>query len=185
MKSTSTLLPILILFSTLAAAQTYTVTDLGTIGGNLSNAFGINDAGQVVGMSYVTKQNGLTHAFLWSASTGLQDLGTLPGGNSSSANAINNLGQVVGCSTISTNNTVPGHAFLWTPSGGMQDLGTLGGGSCATGINDAGQVIGISTVTSNVDNHAFSGQQRAACRILVFRCRPKPMPPRSTTMEPW
>jgi len=71
---------ILSLCSDYSVAQTYTIADLGKIGGNLSAAFGINHAEQVVGMSYVNKQTGLTHAFLWSAATGLQDFGTLPGG---------------------------------------------------------------------------------------------------------
>ncbi len=149
----SHLLAIMIL-ATFSAAQKYTVTDLGTIGGNLSYATGVNNAGQVVGSSYISKQNGIYHGFIWTAASGLQDLGTL-GGNNSYANAINNAGQVVGCSDISTNNTIPGHAFLWTQAGGMQDLGTLGNGSCATGINGAGEVIGIFTVNTNSDNHAF------------------------------
>jgi probable HAF family extracellular repeat protein len=155
MKRTLPLIILTVFFlATISAAQTYTVTDLGTIGGNISYASGVNNAGQVVGSSYTSNKNAIDHGFIWTASTGLQDLGTL-GGNNSYANAINNAGQVVGCSDISTNNTIPGHAFLWTQSGGMQDLGTLGNGSCATGINDAGQVIGVFAVNSNSDNHAF------------------------------
>jgi probable HAF family extracellular repeat protein len=144
----------LILCSAISGAQTYTVTDLGTIGGNLSYASAVNDSGQVVGSSYITKQNAIYHAFIWTAATGLQDLGTL-GGNNSYALAINNAGQVVGCADVSPSIFIPGHAFLWTQATGMQDLGTLGGGSCALGINDAGQVVGLSTVSTNVDNHAF------------------------------
>jgi probable HAF family extracellular repeat protein len=155
MKSTLPLQLLTFLFLVaFSEAQTYTVTDLGTIGGNLSHATAVNNAGQVVGSSYISQQNGIYHGFIWTASIGLQDLGTL-GGNNSYANGINNAGQVVGCSDISTNNTIPGHAFLWTQAVGMQDLGTLGNGSCATGINDAGQVIGVFTVNSNSDNHAF------------------------------
>lgn len=144
----------LILCGAFAVAQKYTVTDLGTIGGNLSYASAVNDSGQVVGSSYISKQNGIYHGFIWTAATGLHDLGTL-GGNNSYALGINNAGQVVGCADVSPSNLVPGHAFLWTQAGGMQDLGTLGGGSCALGINDVGQVVGLSTVSTNVDNHAF------------------------------
>jgi probable HAF family extracellular repeat protein len=153
MKSTQTFfLSILILCATLAGAQSYAVTDLGTIGGHISDAIAINDAGQVVGISYVTSQNASDHAFFWSASTGMLDLGTL-GGNNSEALAINNAGQVVGCSDTTAN--INGHAFLWTQSGGMQDINSLGAGSCATAINDLGQVVGTFTVTSSFDTHVF------------------------------
>lgn len=37
------------LYSASALAVPYTITDLGTLGGALSSAFGINDNGQVVG----------------------------------------------------------------------------------------------------------------------------------------
>src|SRR5213080_1236416 len=46
--------------------QDGTMTDLGTLGGirGLSGAYGINEAGQVVGYSY-TQSYGMEHAFLW------------------------------------------------------------------------------------------------------------------------
>lgn len=82
------------------------------------------------------------HAFVWTAATGLKDIGTL-GGSSSFATAINNDGTVVGYSYLADN--VNYHAFIWTPTGGMVDLGTLGGCcSQAGGINSSGHVIGNS-----------------------------------------
>lgn len=41
----------------------YEVTDLGTLGSNGSSAYGINDAGIVVGNSSIPKQG--SHAFVW------------------------------------------------------------------------------------------------------------------------
>lgn len=44
-------------------AQQYTVTDLGTLGGNSSTATAINETGQIVGVSATAQ--GREHAFLW------------------------------------------------------------------------------------------------------------------------
>jgi len=73
----------------------YQVTDLGTLqSDNFNAALGINDNGQVVGVSYI--YSGPSHAFVWDADNGMQDLGTLPGGRSSLAYGINIAGQVAG-----------------------------------------------------------------------------------------
>ena len=83
------------LSGTVHAQTAWVPTDLGTLGGHNSYARGINNAGQVVGDSQVA--SGATHAFLWSAVSGMVDLGTL-GGTNSYARAINDAGQVVGYS---------------------------------------------------------------------------------------
>ena len=124
-----------------ASAQTYTVTNLGTLGGLSTLPAAVNDTGQVVGQSQTA--GGPVHAFLWTSESGMVDLGTL-GGTYSYATAINDAGQVVG---YSHNTEAYLHsAFLWTAEDGMVNLGTLGGTSCssATGINNAGQVVGWS-----------------------------------------
>ena len=62
-----------------------------------SDAYGINDAGQVVGYSHTAE--GANHAFITGPDgMGMRDLGTL-GGDYSYANGINDAGQVVGRST--------------------------------------------------------------------------------------
>ena len=81
---------------TAQAVVQYTVTDLGTLGGTDSYAYGINASGQVVGYCHTTG-NAADHAFLYSGST-MTDLGTL-GGTDSYANGINDSGQVVGMPT--------------------------------------------------------------------------------------
>jgi probable HAF family extracellular repeat protein len=116
-----------------------TIRVLGKLGGRGKSVFSmanvINKIGLVVGTSTVV--GGGMHAFLWSASGGMQDLG-IPG-TDSSALGINAGGEVVGYSA--------GEAFLWTAVGGVQYLGTLGGNfSTATAINDAEQVTGYSTL---------------------------------------
>jgi probable HAF family extracellular repeat protein len=90
------------------------------------------------------------HAFIWSAATGMQDLGSL--GGTSYALGINASGTVVGY-YISVETEV--RPFVWTQSGGMQDIGTLGGqGGVASGINDAGEVVGWANTASG-QVHAF------------------------------
>jgi len=120
----------------------YTATVLGTLGGSASQAYGINDSGQVVGSSSTATS---TRAFLYSSATGMTNLGTLSG--VSSATGINSGGQVAGNSGD--------YAFLYSSSTGMSSLGSLGGGwSDAYGINDSGQVVGDSYTASYAD-HAF------------------------------
>jgi probable HAF family extracellular repeat protein len=97
------------------------VTALPILGGGCCpTAYDINDAGQVVGRA--TDRDGNFRAFLWTATGGMQDLGTL-GGAMAEARAINEAGQVVGLSQLASGTW---HAFLWTPGHGMEDLGSLG-----------------------------------------------------------
>jgi probable HAF family extracellular repeat protein len=133
--------------SSATTSFSYSVTDLGTLGGSFSQAYGINDKGQVVGCATTT--SGSLHAFLWSNGT-LQDLDTL-GGSYSQAHGINNTGQVVGVAGTSSGFK---HAFLWH-KGTMKDLGILGGNnSHANRINNIGQVVGGAQSSSGT-YHAF------------------------------
>ena len=130
----------------------YSVIDIGAIlSGGVSEAYGINNAGQVVGCSAASGVYG--HAFLYSSSSGsMQDVGTL-GGGASSAAGINNLGQVVGQALTSSG---VAHAFIYSGSS-MQDLGTFPGGglSRAAAVNNLGQVVGYSNTTVGGASNAF------------------------------
>src|SRR5262249_13012933 len=90
----------------IAAAVSYSVTDLGTLGGVISEAFGINNAGQVTGGA--STADGQFHAFLYDGT--IHDLGWL--GGSSIGMAINSHGQVTGSSFTGTSQTSR-HAFLY------------------------------------------------------------------------
>jgi probable HAF family extracellular repeat protein len=60
------------------AASPAEIIDLGTLGGCCSWAEFINDKGQVSGEISVLG-NGINHAFLWTASAGMIDIGTIGG----------------------------------------------------------------------------------------------------------
>lgn len=132
-----------------AFAQSYTVVDLGTLGGDGSFARDINNAGQITGTSY-TGISDNSYAFLWQDGA-MVDIGSLDYPTSySSAYAINNLSQI--CGTSPPENAQQ-HTFLWQ-DGVMEDLGTLGGvSSKGYDINDLGDVVGRSRPPSNSEIH--------------------------------
>ena len=118
------------------------MTDLGTLGGALSSAAGINDLGVIVGQA--DNDEGLTRAFVHANGT-MTDLGTL-GGLVSAAFGINNAGQIFGVSEFESN-SIAVHAFLFE-NGAMIDLGTLGGlESFPHAMNSQGHIVGRRTAT--------------------------------------
>jgi probable HAF family extracellular repeat protein len=144
------------------------IKDLGTLGGNDSWSFGINNRAQVVGMALnnvpdplslfgfmiLGSTNGTqTRAFLWDEKSGMQDLGTL-GGNDAWAWAINERGQILGWSyTDSAPNSATGFPTLdpfFYDKGKMRDVGTLGGVvGFPIAFNNRGQVIGGSSTAAS------------------------------------
>ena len=128
------------------------MTDLGTLGGATSRAYGINAAGQVVGVA--RNSAGVNRAFLYTAATGMKNLGALGGSKAESwAACISDAGQIAGWSNTKSGQT---HAFLFMDGAGMKDLGTLGGDhSYAYCVNAAGQVVGCSEIAGSADRHAF------------------------------
>lgn len=77
------LLTILVTLTLTVQAQSprYKVTDLGTLGGNYSYAYGLNNTGVVAGGAATSTQTGGVYqtAFLWDDDLGRIDLGTLGG----------------------------------------------------------------------------------------------------------
>ncbi len=128
-------------------------------GDSTSAATGINDKGQVVGISgdcdIAVGQLSARHSVIWEngVPTNIGDLG---GDAWHTPMDIDNAGDVVG---FSNPRGVVGidfnpHAFLWTKAGGIRDLRTLPGddNSQALGVNSSLQVVGVS---SGATNRAF------------------------------
>ncbi len=111
-------------------AVSYVIQDLGTLGGANSYAYGVNQLGQVVGVSDAA--DGTQHAFVWQNGV-MTDLGV------GQACGINDSGQVVGFSgTVSAGV----HAVIWQ-NGAATDLTPLvGDDSYAVGVGNEGQIAG-------------------------------------------
>ena len=126
---------------------------LGSLGGGLSAASGVNDDGAVVGLSYTAATT--QHAFLWTQAGGMQDLTpALTSIGGATAVAINSYDQVVGYYFPNgSRNTV---GFTWTEQGGLQDLGPAG--TLPLAINDEGTVVG-QVPDAQGYKHAFSWTQ--------------------------
>jgi probable HAF family extracellular repeat protein len=136
-------------------AQQYSLTNLGTLGGNEAAAYGINASSQVVGGSQTIPNDHVDgHAFLYSDGGPMTDLGSIGGGNWSVANAINASGAITGAAGIAG----AAHQAVIFDNGHIIGLGTLGGtSSVGSSINSRGQAAGASFISggTGTTSHAF------------------------------
>lgn len=151
--------------SSSAFAAEYALVDLGVFPGEsqhqLSFAYGINNASQIVGWG--SKSSVSRDGFLWDGGV-WTSLGDLPGGvNSSEARGINNTGVVVGFSS-GESATSPGatqqRGFIWQ-GGNMSALPDIEGyqvtDTTALSVNDSGQAVGYSGVVGGYRGVLWSG----------------------------
>lgn len=140
------------LLAAAAGAQTYTVTDLGSLGPSDTFAFAVSDSSRVAGYSWVPLVPGpgsTRHAFLWQKGQ-MQDLGLMPGGTYSWATDINEAGQVCG---YADGVNIYGRPVLYR-NGALEDLGlTATQGGEARGINNLTEIAGY-LVTDSYEAHA-------------------------------
>ena len=132
-------------------AQSYTITDLGTLrGGHWSRATGINNSGQIVGFSRTAEYPGVDAAFLWENGVMLS-IGPLGNDNNDTwAHGINELGVIGG---YGEDQDFHDRAFRWQ-NGRMTELDTLGSTTRGGRINDLGDIAGWSSPGSSEPNHA-------------------------------
>jgi probable HAF family extracellular repeat protein len=95
--------------------------DLGTLGGAFSNADGLNDEGEVVGISSTADDQSFK-GFLWHDGV-MTDLGDLDADGCSNAISINAKSQIVGESFSCGGDSH--HPYIWENGGPMVDLNTL------------------------------------------------------------
>ena len=142
-----------------AITQRYFLTDLGTLGGTESFAYGINDKGQVVGSSRLAGDTS-THAFLYSNGK-MTDLSPLNSGSIQTVGptGINNSGQIasgvvvdgVYFPAIFDSNSKSGELTLLGSLGGVTSFGFSG---VATSISNLGDAVGHSYIDTT-NRHAF------------------------------
>lgn len=153
--------------ATSPGAATYHLDPIATLGGTYGTAFGINNAGVVVGMS--ANAAGELRAFV-SRSGALQELPGL-GGNTSAAYAVNAHGWIVGEAENASSQV---RAVAWI-EGQAVDLGTLGGDhGQALAVNDRGQIVGMAQNAAG-EYRAFLWSRKTGMQQL-------PLPPGAPTM---
>jgi probable HAF family extracellular repeat protein len=138
------------------AAQTYTITDLGTLPGNVvSKAYALNDAGEAAGISE-TPTAAIATMFSGGNAKSISTLGS----SVSLANAINESGEIAGWNSYNSNSNFDPQAFLYS-NGSMQNLNSpslFPSGTEAYGINNAGEVVGVGYLSpSNFHAFLYSG----------------------------
>lgn len=130
----------------LLSSCTAPVTDLG---GASSEAYGINAAGVVVGVSELAGSSA-NHAFKRLPDNSAVDLGTLPGHSTSLAVDINDAGTAVG---LSFGSSVPGRVVTWDAADQITDLGFA---AFPRDQNEAGVFVGYDLrLPGRTEGHAF------------------------------
>jgi probable HAF family extracellular repeat protein len=114
------------------------IVDLGVLPGReTSRAFGINDAGDIVGLSSSPTLG--NRAVLWPSTGGMQEIGPAQLGR---ALDINNFGSIIGTVTVATG----GYYFENGNTTFLPNLaGLLDGYTVPQALNDLGQVVGYSS----------------------------------------
>ncbi len=141
--------------------------DLGTLGGNGSSAKGLNDRGDIVGMS--TDTTAQPRPFIFDGA-----MRALPGPGYSGAIAINNSGQVIGSAEGTYGYLLEGDRYTRLDT--LPPVAAMGWRHLEpTGINDRGWIVGTA-MTRSGDLRAFvlipGGLEAPIAALLLAHPRP-------------
>jgi probable HAF family extracellular repeat protein len=133
---------------------------IGTLpGGSTSEGIAINNLGHVTGTA--TLSTGEGHAFIWTKTDGMRDIGIVREGGTTVGFGINDNDEVVGF----TNGVEK--PFYWRGSTGMRPLRTLGGLQTEVyAINNSGVIVGSSQTPANNFHAAFWSRPAASPQDL-------------------
>src|SRR5262249_16574281 len=121
------------------------IVDINPPGAGYSEARGVNDAGDIVGVAVILPAR--EHAYLWRHDGVQIDLGTL-GGLRSWADGVNNSLAIGGISERPF--PLDDIAFGWTAATGMRALNKWGPSSEALAVSDLNRGVGKETVNNGV-----------------------------------
>ena len=129
----------------------FTAVNLGSLGGNSGEAFGINNFTQVTGYSLSAGNH--AQPFRWDPQRGLQPLPLLPPETDCNAFNLNNLGQIVGnCNVFdSKGNVVSSRSVIWE-NGTVLDLQTLVPKGTLPLTYEMGNINDLGEITVNAMN---------------------------------
>lgn len=125
-----------------SGGSTSLITATTANGSYMSVAYGINDAGLIVGTGIDPTNAAVNVGMVYDTVTGtMSTVGALSGANGALNFAVSNSGYVVGTSML---NQGSGTSFIWSASGGMTAIGLPAGTAqgSARGVNDQGWVVG-------------------------------------------
>jgi probable HAF family extracellular repeat protein len=137
-------------------------TDLGTLGGSMAIAYGINERGQVVGES--TGEDGIPRAFLWSRGE-MIELAT-PYRWTARATEVNDRGEAVGWCVVPTAEELVPRGCRWNRRGEFVELPALSPVQArGESVNARGRIVGWAGVTEDRDTRAVIWE-RDQIRVL-------------------
>jgi probable HAF family extracellular repeat protein len=155
--------------------SSFSIVDLGTLGGANSYASAINASGVVVGQAQTAART--SDAIVWTNGA-MTDLGA-PSSGSGQATSINAGGQVVGAFTVQQGEAGSESGFLYD-NGTTSDLGTS---VYPRGINDLGQIVGGYATPVGVCTPLFLTTANGP--TWAPSAAPSAPPTRSTTPARW